>query len=651
MKKRLTGLLLFACLVLSGCSPAAAPSSVPAKQEEPPVAAPANAPEAAASKKQEELPQAQSEAETPEEEEAVEQDENPVPALEERIDEYSPVLTALHIDGGYTLEFRPELRTYELHIPAGRPRVPRLTAEAAEGEAVRINQACIPDNKSWGLASVTVTDANGAAGKYEVLFVKDSEKGFQLQYLDCWQFEIDAQNGDGVEYRSSNPQVLSVDADGRITANMVCGEAVTVEALANGTVIDSLTVDSVVDAVVNICIITGQSNASGTLDIPYGFTEAEFIEKEKKDTLCPEPGTAFCLDISWIGEPERRFYDLSAGRIGFSPALAKTWYDLTGEKTVVLQTAVGGSPIVTWMKPEDGVRYAYINQKSNLYETTTAGYQLLMQTLGAENSGFEISKTFAYWLQGETESASTFNVNKVAPGVGDYDWGSKEHILSSQEYYDIFCKNMEYFRDELNVDFMGILLVRNLHEVCSLESLALQLLTDLTPIRAAQYALNNDTVSDVGLVSRVCDIARKDTYKDSSVEGWGWMGCNDVHYNQEGHNANGIAAAENTFGFIYGGETRKATDVEWIKKNGRDRFADGETLTLKEGEAYQTAAMVLPMYTDTRTVIYTSEDATVCTVDQFGLITAVGQPGKTTTVTITCPDTDLSKTITVTIKS
>ena len=572
------------------------------------------------------------------------------PVLETRTDSTSPMLDSLTIDGGYSLDFSPELRTYSLRIPAGRPRVPKLTASAADGLEVEVVQAVIPDSRIWGMGTVYVTDAQGTEGTYEVLIVKDETLGFQLQYLDRWTFAPEGvAEGSKVEFVSSNPNVIEVAADGTMTAKSLSSAPVTVDAKVNGSVVDSLTVDKVVNMVINICLITGQSNASGTLDIPSGVSEADYTAKEMKDVLCPDPGTSFCIDVNMVGSIQKPLYDLSEGRIGFSPALGKTWYDLTGEKTLMLQTAVGGSPIEAWTKPENGVRYAYLYSNANFYETTLSAYRYCMNSIGYAGSGYEINNTFAFWCQGGTGTVHTFNPNKVSAGVGDWDWGSKAHIVSAQEYYDLFSKNMEYFRNELNVDFMGILLVRNFEESSSLESIALQLHTDLTTARAAQYALNCDGTSDVGLVSLVANIARKETYADRTVEGWGYMGCNNVHYNQEGHNANGVAAAENTFARIYGGDARKATGIDWMKTNGRDLFAEGETLTLKAGQVYQSAAMVLPVYTDTAQLIFTSADPAVCTVDQLGTITAVGSTGASTTVTVSCPGTDLTVTISVTI--
>lgn len=572
-----------------------------------------------------------------------------VPALEQRIDAQSPMLQSLSADGEILDGFCPELRTYEIHIPAGRPHVPQLTAESQSGTAVTLQQAVIPDSRSYGSAYVSVTDPDGNTGEYEVLFVKDPDKGFQLQYLDhyLYQPDVSLQAGETLSFESSNPGIVQVEADGTLIARGLSNVPVTITAKRSGAEVDTLTVDRVVDAVVNLFLITGQSNAAGTLDIPNGMSEEEFTAGEMQDVLCPDPGTAFCIDFNMVGDVQKSLYDLSEGRIGFSPALARTWYDLTGEKVLILQTAVGGSPIEAWRKPENGQRSTYLHSQANFYETTVKAYRYCINSIGYAGSGYRVNHTFAYWLQGETGTANTYNPNKIAQGVGDWEFGSTAHLLSTEEYYNIFLQNMEYFRSELNTEFMGILLVRNLEEASTPESIAFQLLTDLSGPRAAQYALNNTGIRDVGLVSRVCEYARKESYSNRNVEGWGFMGCNNVHYNQEGHNANGVAAAENTFWRFYGWGTRGAEQLQWLQTNGRDLFFDGDTLKLNPGEACQTSAIVLPLYTDTPDVTFSVGDPSVCTIDFSGCITAVA-PG-TTTVTVTCEGTGFAITISVSV--
>lgn len=556
-----------------------------------------------------------------------------------------PRLETLSVDGGYTLDFSPEQLSYEIAIPAGRPRVPHIAATAADGASVSVTQAVLADGAEKGTAYALVTDDAGNTAEYTVTFRRDASLGFHLQYDDYYDFQIEG----AAKYTASDPSVLEVSKAGVVHVCKLSDTPVTVKALASdGKELATLTVDKVVKAPLNIFLITGQSNAYGTYDIPSGTNEALFTSEQMKQTLRPDPGTVLCTDVSNVGVILADMYDLSVGRKGFSPALGKTWYDLTGEKTLMIQTAVGGAPIEAWMKPENGARNTYGDINANFYETTYNAYTHCLAQINAADSGYELNRVHAYWLQGETGMASSYNPDKHGAGIGDWDFGNKNNLLDAKEYYDIFMKNMTYFEEDFGCEFMGILLVRAINEVCQSESQQVQLLTDLVPARAAQYALHNSNGSNIALVSRVCDIARMSSWEDRTDPGWGLMGSGNLHYNQTGHNLNGVEAANNTYLMLYDREGRKAYDIEVIKSNGRDRVEEGETLEVVAGETYQTSAMVLPMYSDTPLITYEVTDPSICTIDEFGLITvSADAAGKETTVTYRCEAAGLSKTVKV----
>lgn len=560
------------------------------------------------------------------------------------------MLTDMTLDGGYSLQFDPAVTDYEVHLPAGRPRIPKVTAQAAEGCTASVTQAVIPDTASSGMATVSVADGEGNTATYCVRFVQDAELGFHLQYGDFYPLDVDPAQVSSWE--SSDEKVLYVYHTGPFAGQVraeSCSEApVTVRALAaDGTVLASLTVDRVVKAPLNIFLITGQSNAAGTYDIPAGMSAAEFTASQLETVLKPAPGTVLCTDVSMTGSILEDMYDLSVGRAGFSPALGKTWYDLTGEKTLMIQTAVGGAPIEAWMKPEAGVRNTYGSLASNFYETTYNAFRHCLEQINAADSGYELNRVHAYWLQGETGMASTYDPDRLGPGIGDWVFGSREHILSAQEYYDIFLRNMAYFEEDFGCEFMGILLVRALQEVCDADSIQQQLLTDLVPARAAQYALHNATGRNIAIVSRVCDMARMTSWEDRADPGWGLMGSGNLHYNQAGHNLNGVQAAQNTFNLFYSGEAGAACDIEILAANGRDRLEDGAVLQLAAGQTTQLAAMVLPMYTSTPNISWEVADPSLLHVDRFGCLTAARDGAGETTLTVRCEAAGLCKSIRV----
>ncbi len=556
---------------------------------------------------------------------------------------------SVSIDGGYELAFDKSVHEYEIRIPAGRPRVPKISAVGPETAVITVTQAVIPDEKTEGTAYVDLKNGTETS-TYQIRMIKDASLGFHLQYGDVWQFEPEyaLQEGEKYTFISSAPGSLFVGPAGTMVACGLSKDPVTVTAKVGGKEVGSIKVDQIVKAPLNIFLITGQSNAAGTYDIPEGTDEGYFTKTQLENTLKPKQGTVLCTDVTMTGLIQESMYDLSRGRAGFSPALGKTWYDLTGEKSLMIQTAVGGAPIEAWEKPSNGTRYTYTNAQANFYETTKYAYDEMVAQIRKEDSGYELNHVYVFWLQGETGMASSYIPDMDGPGIGNWAFGARSRVLNADQYFNIFMKNMEYFREDMNCEFMGILLVRAVVEVASQESKSLQLFTDLCPARAAQYALNNQNDRSIALVSRVCDIARVEAWEDTAVEGWGYMGCNNLHYNQTGHNANGVQAAENTYLNIYGRDERKADEIELIKDNGRDRFTDGETIELIELTSYQLAAMVLPMYTDTPEVTYVSEDPAVATVDAFGMITAGKKvAGQTVKITVRNEETGLEKSINV----
>lgn len=575
--------------------------------------------------------------------------ENTEPEVEETVEELpQPEALSISLDGGYSIAFAPDVRDYEVKIPLGHPRLPKVSATAAAGSEVRVDQAVLPESANEGTAYVTVTDAAGSKGEYTVRFVRDEALGYQLQYGDVYQLCEDITLF-AASYVCSDESVLTVSKTGAISALALSDSPVTVQVIgADGGVFTELSFNSVVKAPLNVFMIIGQSNAAGTYDIPEG--DSTFTASQLAEVMRPDAGTVLCTDVSADGSIGSFMYDLERGRAGFSPALGKTWYDLTGEKTLMLQTAVGGAPIEAWLKPDGVNRYTYISTLGNFYETTKNSFDQCIAAIEAPDSGYELNRVHAYWLQGETGMASTYKPDQGGPGVGDWVFGSQEHILTTEEYYNYFMQIQDYLVKDFGCEFTGILLVRAVSEVVSMENKALQQFTDLVPPRAAQYALNNSNGTEIALVSRVCDIAKKDNWKDPTYEGYGMMGCNQVHYNQKGHNANGVAAAESTFNALYDRDGRTASEIEIIREDGVKRMAEGEVLELAAGKSFQTAAAVLPLYTDTPVISYKVADESVCTVDAYGKITAAADAaGKQTTVTYCCEAAGIEKTITVSV--
>ena len=269
-----------------------------------------------------------------------------------------PKLAGLFVDGGYAIAFDPDTELYSVSIPAGRPRVPKISATAEEGLEVRLYQAMIPDEEDQGTAKALVTSEEGTRA-YSVVFRTDPALGFQLQYKDQYDLRQALDLKEGLTYTSSAPASLSVSKAGVVTAETLSDQPVTLTAFENGTKVTELVVDRVVKAPLNIFLIMGQSNAYGWLDVPSNYSDFyEYAAVQIQLSRRPKAGTVWCEDSTnaYDDFSYSEFYDLSKGRVGFSPALGKTWYEMTGEKCFMLQTAIGSTPIECWT-PDPEVKF------------------------------------------------------------------------------------------------------------------------------------------------------------------------------------------------------------------------------------------------------------------------------------------------------
>ena len=453
------------------------------------------------------------------------------------------------------------------------------------------------------MALITVTK-DGKETQYKVKFVKDAAKGFELQYQDRWTWtpNYTLAAGESFTFTSTDVNFAESDANGVITAWKVSKDPVTITASVNGEVKDTLVINKINRAQIAMFLIVGQSNAHGTSD--SGVNRSS----EQKLSLKPAKGTAWCSEVPKAGTVGPRF-DLSRGRVGFSTALSKTWYDLTGEKVFCIQSAVDGSPIECWEK--DGT---YYGSGSNLYNNTLKAYNKFKTDFAADNSSFEIIRTQYYWCQGETGMTNTW-------GGTNWSMGSDYHLITTDEYYNRYIEMHENFVKEMDVELGSIMLVRALKGASSAESIELQLLTDLVAPRAAQYAINNTATDNVFIASRICDIVRMESSTDKTSPGYGYMGPGNVHYMQVGYNAQGIELANNAFATINAYGDRTATELEVIAPNGRTRYTDGQTIEIASGSNHQIAAIVLPLYAEDANITYTvTKGAEFCSIDRYGLI-------------------------------
>ncbi len=535
----------------------------------------------------------------------------------------APKLTGITLDSGETVAFDADTNTYTVSLPDGRPRIPRVSATAEAGAEVNVIQATFADDKDEAKAKIEVTGESGE-NVYEIIFTKDASKGFELQFDDRYTYAptYTLAEGETFTFESSDPTVVSVDESGVMTAEKRSTDPVNITAKVGGEVKETLTVNKVNKAQLAVFLIVGQSNAAGSSD--PGVDRSKEAEESDKPTV----GKAYCLEVVYTGSYGRP-YDLSEGRVGFSPALSKTWYELTGEKVLCIQSAMDGAPIESWEKGGDPF---FLPGSKNLYDNTLAAYNGYKKRFG---SNFEIVRTHYYWCQGETAMSSTWY------GEPDYNWSfnigkSEDYIMPANDYYAKFAANHANFVADMGVEIGAIMLVRAIESVSSAENRKNQTLADLVPARAAQYALNNTNGDGIVLASRISDIARMESFSDKNADGWGYMGPGNLHYLQRGYNAQGAEMAKNTFAIVDAYADRSAKSIEVLDTDGVTKLNDDDKITVKSGETKQITSIVLPLYAEDKKITYTvTEGAEYCSIDIYGMISIAENAVKDATAQIT----------------
>lgn len=559
-----------------------------------------------------------------------------------------PTLSGMSLDGDYSISnFSNDKFAYTVQLPAGRPRIPRITATTDDDNAtIAYQNATIADNETSGYAKVIISDDSGEnvyTVKFERAEVVDK---VVLQYDDRWTFtpDYELKDGEAFTFESEDSSVVSVDNNGVITAENVSTEAVVVSAKVGETVVDTFTVSKIDKAVVNLFLVTGQSNAQGCYDYADKNNKVAEANEQLKSVLQPEKaGQVYIYDaypywnsynvdtFSTLQGGLSAFYDLyDVKRAGFASALGKTYYELSGEKVVFLHGAYSGAPIERWLDPS--VHGSLAEADSNYYVGTKNGYTALMALL--DENLYEINHRANFWLQGETCMGSIWDYNGGSSGKGDWrDPTAYEKLFSSEDYTDMFMKVHNQLKNDFQIETNNILLVRAHGSIVPNKDTNIK--AALNNVRASQYGMAN-TNSEITIVSRLSDwvVPYNANYIDTPYEAYnGLMGVGNVHYNQTGHNENGIIAATNYFKKLDVDTTSVATSVEIIDTDGIKRFAANEVVgEFEVGKTKRIAAFALPEYS-LENVTYTSSDEKIANVNEFGLITIVGVGEATITAT------------------
>ena len=318
--------------------------------------------------------------------------------------------------------------------------------------------------------------------------------------------------------------------------------------------------------------------------VPFVVTASA---RNVSDYVADSLGSSMSLSRKNLEYPLDALTSNGNGKTGPDSALAYEWNRLTGDKVWTVNTSWYGSMIEEWVP---GKQY---------YDRTLQTEKLVEQVWNAEIAAghYTRGERLVFWQQGE-----------------------QEQYLNSQQYAAYFETLHDAMNAEIAPDAWGIITVRSL-DGSNLESNSLY----MNSARAVQYGAGTDTgkYSDTYVVSNVneqwtSDDAVKQYFQTAYPDGWlsypvrngdGSLPSyrTDIrqtsHYNQLGHNENGLTAADGMFEVLYGNE-ENVTDVGVQFK---DYYGNSvSSLTARVGQETTLVPVTTPSYR-AKNISYTVE--------------------------------------------
>ncbi len=392
-------------------------------------------------------------------------------------------------------------------------------------------------------AQLGLVDVNSSLDSTDAVVIK----GIELSFDDYYTFDAEK-----VELVGKNDCIT-------LSGNTIHAEKLT-EAPVLLKVDGILHMISVKPAKVALFLVDGQSNARGVAG-----------DLDNTKPITPDKGNGYIYESSTLKDMNTYMADKFASitnnnSIGFAPALAYEWYELTGEKVVIIQQGRDGAPIHFWKEK------GYTASTSNLIKNAVKVIN--------ESGNYEIASAGYYWLQGESNMILTANTG----GWQDYEVYTTPEQYASQfmEVHAAYIAALE----TSGVDaFCGILSARS--NDCTKNIVTV---SEYAGPRAAQQALANMN-SDIYMVSTITDTwdqASSDAYSFTATSGKkvsvdsvkdGLFSYSPVHYAQNGYNILGLDAADNMYKAVSGA---KATDFTLTGHNGTTKYAAGTQVNLQD---------------------------------------------------------------------
>lgn len=324
---------------------------------------------------------------------------------------------------------------------------------------------------------------------------------------------------------------------------------------------------------ITIMLVIGQSNAEGA-----GYVEERGIvaAANGKWELSAKPtttkyGQVFMTTsktpVTKLGPENEYSVNYVDVKGGFAPAFAAKWNELTGEKVVILQLALGATSLAEWQKDANTpglykelnfTQYnGSTNPSGNRGYNSTDGYYLYSravktynETYTALSKQYEISHSFYLWNQGESNENRNADTNTI---YGD----------------ELYAEYFEKMHNDLLNDCYGmtmgnIIAVRCCRAAENSKGIVISGATNGP--RRAQYRISakRDDVNTVSWLTESCN--GYESYWSKVPEGMlygkdhdlvpSYKGCSyaysNMHYSQLKYNEMGAEGAENLYKILYG---------------------------------------------------------------------------------------------------
>lgn len=449
----------------------------------------------------------------------------------------APRLASLGVIGE-SIDFSKEVRYYEIAIPAGKPTVPTVWATASSDIILEVNQAFFSEGSNEASAYVFLDDGI-YQNSYEVRFVKKENKGIVLQYDDRYLFKPDhkLKKGESYSFAVSSPDGnVSVDKNGNVIAIGISEKESIVNAYVGTKLVDTIKIKKTVKAVLDVFIISGQGNAGG-----------EGGDAENCTFL--EAGKAYTAELY---DEEYKMTDLSAGRKGFTPALADKWCEQTGNKALFIQTAVSNVSVTQW------------GTNGAAYENAVELVSYHIAALKKDDSFYTVNKVFCFWLHGEWD---------IAFG------------MSAQEYLGYLKEFYKGMKAESSFEMLAIIPQRFSRNVDGT-------LMDFDGVYIAQAMMAN-TYDDVRIITR---------FPESAFVESGFVSNGNVYYSQNGYNMLGEDCAYNLFGCYDPTLDRTESEIDIYLGSYNDKLEEGRVIDIAGNDEKSIVVFVSPLYAKTKTV-------------------------------------------------